>query len=760
MSQSIIIECSRYNDKSATENGQWTNKVSHNVVINEGDQVAVKHVFINTELEDDQSILLKQDTKVWFSLGYYDTNFFYSDNGTAVKNIGYQDLDFDYYIAYVEQQGTIAELNSLTFRQLYSIDSGYMFGNVSFQDNTGKKYSYEYKGDPRFPKPPTAGGHSNLTITYNIPNVIISSLKYNNDNPTSSIILLNSNFSNTTDGFTHLATGYHELVIPAGQYDRDNLAKTITDDIQKANLQYGDTNNNDLHNDFMRRTDEIYPTVGLNMQDGMFTSNTVRLSSIITATDIDDVRLQLADMFSLQEASVCNLNVRVFKNYNTENEESSYIKLNVEVDTLTITNIPSTNTFTVDVTFSEDVLNTDYVYSNSTLEVTAFPNAEDPTQKIPVGSVTFIKINESYSKEGIITNCDDLDSTGANEAQLYNATLTDRYDTEEILFDETGLGAGVSVNLSYVLSNKTYSVYALIDVVNIFNSIVVLTFAEQVWQSDNQYSNISVETDYVRKYKYSSPFYFGSSENVLEYDPDRQVMKFSYLHTPLFDENDNQIIRICKGVNGQSASETVDNFYAVTQQTGVFFLDIGSSDDTFWSRLGFNIDSLKMPVQDDFSINREQFLKRITQGYASLSGFVPKGNRNITTLGQTTLNVTGLPIQSSDTVPIFGNFITNTSVDAGFFLVELRFGTFLNYLYEGSIKANISAICGKYNSVASFIEAYDDSAISYTHVGEPIILSSVNVAILDPITKQIIQTLGDKSTIFLEILKPLAIKNS
>ena len=69
---------------------------------------------------------------------------------------------------------------------------------------------------------------------------------------------------------------------------------------------------------------------------------------------------------------------------------------------------------------------------------------------------------------------------------------------------------------------------------------------------------------------------------------------------------------------------------------------------------------------------------------------------------------------------------------------------------------HIVGILSRQNQINDFITCYGgESTLTYQNLGEPYLLSEINIQILDPITKQPVVGLGEMSSLFIEIIKPL-----
>jgi hypothetical protein len=115
-----------------------------------------------------------------------------------------------------------------------------------------------------FPGSQGSSHHADLQLTYAGANttLCISVLKVSVARvlPGQSVVGVDWTASSTGD--TELATGYSSALLEKGEYDRTNLATTITDKLQYAQPRFGQTFL-DANNDFLRRSDNYWHTVAL-----------------------------------------------------------------------------------------------------------------------------------------------------------------------------------------------------------------------------------------------------------------------------------------------------------------------------------------------------------------------------------------------------------------------------------------------------------------------------------------------------------------
>lgn len=92
--------------------------------------------------------------------------------------------------------------------------------------------------------------------------------------------------------------------------------------------------------------------------------------------------------------------------------------------------------------------------------------------------------------------------------------------------------------------------------------------------------------------------------------------------------------------------------------------------------------------------------------------------------------------------------------ETGYYRVECVGNFETNYLkQEQRLGAVIGAVSKSYNS-NDFITGYDDSATPYAHEGEPTVLTSMTIRVIDPATNLPVAGLGKNSTVFLEVGVP------
>lgn len=622
---STIIKCSRSDCATSLNNAVWSNDFARGTTVNDGDLITVRNCFINSNLSSLDNIQISQRTSLYLTFGYYDVNW------TSVnKSNATEDIDYDFYIGYIDNLGTVATMQSLTFRGIYNGPTiSPLICKIEYKTNDGKLHTIIYdptNPDPnaphaQFPEPPEGQGHeSTLNLVLNIPNVIISSLAISDLEIDEKF--MGADWENPGQFGFSLNTGSIEVVINPGEYTRDGLAKEITTQLQLSPPMYQDIRA-DTGNDLLRRTD--------------FFNNHIPCED---------------DIFGLNFLKEVDL----AGNYNS-------------LDAVRLTGLD----FDVDVTVY-------WVETDNDGTKTKFKKAtkvdESPQGIVTVGNIATIFF------------ADDVFNPNTNVSNIY-------------------IEVNKATNLSFMRVG-----------------------------SDPRNAQ-------TKQYTYTIPSYYGSSENVLEYDDDRGIFTWSYIHMPYFSGNPPTIsIEQIKNTDPNN-QEANGKFYTITQQSGIFFINLEPA--TFWESLGFNLEGLIVPVQPNLSINRNDLLDRITRGFSSLSSLMPLGNRLIS-------GNQNQPISTTDTLTLDANIIDDTNDTEGYYLVAVSVNNNDFNVTDGNYK-NVSAIVGKYNQIKDYINAYSDSSINYIHHGDPFDISNIDIQILNPKTMQPDDNLGENSTVFLEIFK-------
>lgn len=264
----------------------------------------------------------------------------------------------------------------------------------------------------------------------------------------------------------------------------------------------------------------------------------------------------------------------------------------------------------------------------------------------------------------------------------------------------------------------------------------------------------------------------GASLISLEFDTTDNKFYWNYAHQPFyFNGAISTQIKVAQGIgnfinqrkNGGIAfvtfdsNETITNADGTTRTIATNFVEdvLGFKKHNFLVtpkfRQEFNIGGQVFHAQQIESIdgvNTTNAKADLDMGVDKTTFMnVPTGNvvyNGITS----TINV----IIKADTQTVSGNLLSS-----GYYLVQVD-GIFKNYLYDyNGLRTNISAIASRYYSLGSYTATEGDFTMSYTHKGEPVILSSISVNILNP--DKTLAKVGNDNTIFIYINRGELAKN-
>jgi hypothetical protein len=191
-----------------------------------------------------------------------------------------------------------------------------------------------------------------------------------------------------------------------------------------------------------------------------------------------------------------------------------------------------------------------------------------------------------------------------------------------------------------------------------------------------------------------------------------------------------------------------------TAHSGVSFTAL--EPHSFWSdTLGFDLETLCVTVKTvlgDAGNIKDSLLPRVgiqpgvnaVTAYAGLSQAIVPGG---------TFAKAGFPagaIQTDVTDEIVAKSSALLSNQGSHFLIEVSGITPTDYQGAGVGNNSIRAIVGRYESFGSFSQADASSGVSVEHVGEPYMVSSLRVRILQP-DGTLATEVGAENCIFLEL---------
>jgi hypothetical protein len=271
----------------------------------------------------------------------------------------------------------------------------------------------------------------------------------------------------------------------------------------------------------------------------------------------------------------------------------------------------------------------------------------------------------------------------------------------------------------------------------------------------------------------------GASQMSLTYN-DNNSNKFAmqYMHSPLINSGNECVgTYITNEQTGQSSDNIIqwlDSYSGIILCNTFTNLSDDPTNDPFFKQLGFNYDDLVSPdIKNLWKFNPNgdilytgtmdyaNFIKYTTRNFYPLSALSDINttstinNYKMTSYASILSTTTGYDFQNSNiTDEIFATEVPiSSTTSAGHFELELICGYNTEYISQQR-DYNIKEIIGNYFYTSdSFSMTLGPSSIIYTHVGVPITLQSLTCRILNPVTKELEQNLGNNSTIYLQIVK-------
>ena len=269
----------------------------------------------------------------------------------------------------------------------------------------------------------------------------------------------------------------------------------------------------------------------------------------------------------------------------------------------------------------------------------------------------------------------------------------------------------------------------------------------------------------------------GASQIEIEYMADTFQFSFNFLHMPYFTTP------VAVGSGGSGVAETAvgylkegANYLSINKNSGIVFTNLtaienGKNANTFWTEtLGFDITTSGLIVsttQANITYGTPTQVPRLNQelldGKNITGGFFPISaqlNRTAVDWFNAAISAGVQPSTflstSTDTFNIVGSqaTISGQQFAYGYFLVEVN-GNFNTDFYSVDSTPNIMAIISRYYELNSFTSGTSDDSLVYTHVGDPVTLSSFAIRVLTP-SRKLADNLGKNTSIFLELTQVAA----
>ena len=270
----------------------------------------------------------------------------------------------------------------------------------------------------------------------------------------------------------------------------------------------------------------------------------------------------------------------------------------------------------------------------------------------------------------------------------------------------------------------------------------------------------------------------GASQIEIEYMADTFQFSWNFLHMPFFTTP------VAPGSGGSGIAEIAvgyikegANYVSINKNSGIIFtaltaIENGTNNNTFWTdTLGFDITTTGIIVNSTQvettyggpAITIPRLNQSIVDGLNITGGFFPISaqlNRTVAAWFEPAITTTVLPTTflstSTDTFNITGSqaTISGQQFAYGYFLVEVN-GNFNTDFYSVDSTPNIMAIISRYYELNSFTSGTSDDSLVYTHVGDPVTLSSFAIRVLTP-SRKLADNLGKNTSIFLELTQVAA----
>lgn len=275
-------------------------------------------------------------------------------------------------------------------------------------------------------------------------------------------------------------------------------------------------------------------------------------------------------------------------------------------------------------------------------------------------------------------------------------------------------------------------------------------------------------------------FLIGTNLVELAYSSDTNKYYWNYLHAPIYDKTvkgGNPIISQIKKVGGSTPLNST--YIQQGKNGGVIFHSLSASTINqasgkpesfdFWSGvLGFSVgggaNSLipQKTRKTNFTCESDvvysaDILTVIDGVNTTNAGFVIDDVVNKVDYNKFDLNNDG-SIPNFEATSGFNNVIyaerslvSNGILDTAYYLVEIQLNFSSTLIGKDSITRNISGIINRYYSKGSYTSAEGDPSFVINYQGEPTIISSMRIRILNP--DKTVAVLGTDNTLFFEIIK-------
>jgi len=282
----------------------------------------------------------------------------------------------------------------------------------------------------------------------------------------------------------------------------------------------------------------------------------------------------------------------------------------------------------------------------------------------------------------------------------------------------------------------------------------------------------------------------GATQIALTYnDNNSGRYSFQYIHSPILNNGDEATGNFSFASKAPTSLNTSTTAW-LNSHSGIMFChtytNLSSNPnqvtdttenpfiDPFFEQLGLKYSDIVNPdVLNLLEVNEQlpnlgftydNFLKYTTKNFYPVSGFTSGATTDINTDQkykiETYANKFLTGGYSFDTASItdeivFSGVPISSNTNAGHYLVEISYGADEGYINRDKTMMIKGVIGSFYLSGDSFVQSMGPDSIVYNpHNGVPFNLNTLNVRILNPVTKQP-ETLGPNSTIYLQVSREI-----
>jgi hypothetical protein len=291
----------------------------------------------------------------------------------------------------------------------------------------------------------------------------------------------------------------------------------------------------------------------------------------------------------------------------------------------------------------------------------------------------------------------------------------------------------------------------------------ILTSTESAGVSTYKFVNFTSNKAFETNNK---SYWVGSSDFEFSYIPNSKQFSVNRIHMPYYDTGNEAV-----GFIPFSGTDKL-----VTKNSGIMFFDLQAELRTsgtpfpFWTKtLGFNLNRASPECIlagynavdsniDGAPVRIPRFTRftdgiNMTSGFSGLNAVVIKNGTDPFNYPPSAIPATGIFSTSTDVTPIIGKASSLNAQDSfGYFLVEVKAGFGNDFYTPLNNQSSVRAIVSRYYSVNSYTSGTEADSIVYRHNGDPMMLSSFKIRILDSL-KNVASNIGEDNTIFIGIIK-------